>query len=73
MKVISIIFSFIIIIVMSGCKPDKLEIEIYTSDIESASDGEVVEVPLKATFNLLGEDKENQLKLKYLKEILVKL
>ena len=48
---------------MSGCKPDKLEIEIYTSDIESASDGEVVEVPLKATFNLLGEDKENQLSL----------
>ena len=46
-----------------GCKPDNLEIEIYTSDIESASDGEVVEVPLKATFRLMGEDKENQLPL----------
>ena len=63
MKVISIIFSFIIIIVMSGCKPDKLEIEIYTSDIESASDGEIVEVPLRASFGLLGEDEENQLSL----------
>ena len=61
MKIISIIFSFLICIVLLGCKPDSLEIEIYTSDIESASDGEVVEVPLKATFNLLGEDKENQL------------
>ena len=33
----------------------------YTSDIESASEGEVVEVPIKATFSLMGEDKENQL------------
>ena len=48
-------------IVIGGCKPDKLEIEVYTSDIESASEGEVVEVPLKASFSLMGEDKENQL------------
>ena len=48
---------------MSGCKPDKLEIEIYTSDIESASDGEIVEVPLRASLGLLGEDEENQLPL----------
>ena len=46
-----------------GCKPDNLEIEIYTSDIDATSDGEVVEVPLKATFSLMGEDKENQLPL----------
>ena len=62
-----ITFYFFIIIIISmmivGCKPDNLEIEIYTSDIESASDGEVVEVPLKATFRLMGEDKENQLPL----------
>ena len=60
-----ITFYFFIIIIISmmivGCKPDNLEIEIYTSDIESASDGEVVEVPLKATFSIMGEDKENQL------------
>ena len=48
-------------IVIGACKPDKLEIELYTSDIESASEGEVVEVPLKSTFSLMGEDKENQL------------
>ena len=62
-----ITFRFFIIIIISimivGCKPDNLEIEIYTSDIESASEGEVVEVPLKATFRLMGEDKENQLPL----------
>ena len=48
-------------IVIGGCKPDKLEIEVYSSDIESASEGEVVEIPLKSTFSLMGEDKENQL------------
>ena len=53
--------TFFISMMIVGCKPDNLEIEIYTSDIESASDGEVVEVPLKATFRLMGEDKENQL------------
>ena len=52
---------FIISIMIIGCKPDKLEIEIYTSDIESASEGEVNEVPLKATFSIMGEDEENQL------------
>ena len=52
---------FIISIMIIGCKPDTLEIEIYTSDIESASEGEVNEVPLKATFNMMGEDEENQL------------
>ena len=58
------LYFFIIVsisIVIGGCKPDKLEIEVYTSDIESASEGEVVEVPLKSTFSLMGEDKENQL------------
>ena len=54
-----IVFFFALIIV--SCKPSTLEVEVYTSDIESASDGEIVEVPIKATFSLMGEDKENQL------------
>ena len=52
-----LLFALIII----SCKPSNLEVEVYTSDIESASEGEVVEVPLKATFSLMGEDTENQL------------
>jgi len=48
-------------IMIGGCKPDKLEVEAYTSDIESATEEEVVEVPIKATFSLMGEDKDNQL------------
>ena len=34
---------------------------MYTSDIKSVANDEVLEVPLKASFNLMGEDKENQL------------
>ena len=63
MNIKAIITFLFVFIFISGCKPDKLEIEIYTSDIDAAFDGEVVEVPLKATFSLMGEDKENQLPL----------
>jgi len=58
----SLIVFFFALIIMS-CKPSTLEVEVYTSDIESASEGEIVEVPIKATFSLMGEDKENQLPL----------
>ena len=58
----SLIVYFFALIIMS-CKPSRLEVEVYTSDIESASEGEVIEVPIKATFSLMGEDKENQLPL----------
>ncbi len=61
MKIQSIFIFLLISLIFFGCKPDKLEIEIYTSDIDSASEGEIIEVPMKATFRLMGEDKENQL------------
>ena len=61
MKIICVLLSMFLIFVMSGCKPDTLEIEVYTSDIKSASDGEVVEVPLKATFSIPGKDEKNEL------------
>ena len=61
MKIQSIFIFLLVSLIFFGCKPDKLEIEIYTSDIDSASEGEIIEVPMKATFRLMGEDKENQL------------
>jgi hypothetical protein len=51
------------IFVLSACNPDKLEIEVYTSDFTSAAKEKVVEVPLKASFSIMGEDEENQLPL----------
>ena len=57
MKIHSLFVFLFITLMFFGCKPDKLEIEIYTSDIDSASEGEIIEVPMKATFRLMGEDK----------------
>ena len=51
----------IIVIITVSCKPSDLEIEIYTSDIKSASEGEVAEVPVKVKLKLRGEDKKNEL------------
>ena len=47
------------IFILSACNPDKLEIEVYTSDFTTAAENEIVEVPIKASFNILGEDEEN--------------
>jgi hypothetical protein len=56
-----VLMFLISILFFSACKPDKLEIEVYTSDIQSVNAGEVIEIPLKASFSLMGEDKDNQL------------
>ena len=42
------------IFVLSACNPDKLKIEVYTSDFTSAAEEKVVEVPLKASFSIMG-------------------
>ena len=60
-KVQYILLTIFSILLISACKPDVVEIEVYSSDLKSGAEGGVVEVPIKATFNLLGEDKENQL------------
>jgi hypothetical protein len=46
---------------LSGCKPDEMQIEVYTSDIQKASAEGIVEVPLTATFSILGEDEDGDL------------
>ena len=44
--------------IISACNPDKMEIEVYTSDIQKASSEGVVKLPLTATFSMMGEDTE---------------
>jgi len=46
---------------ISGCTPDSMRVDIYTSDIELAHDGEVIEIPAQITFQIMGKDKENLL------------
>lgn len=50
-----------ILFILVGCKADKGEVTLYTSDIEDALSGKVVEVPLKATFTIMGKDEKNLL------------
>ena len=61
MNIKYLFFSLFALIVLSACKPNSIEIEVYTSDIKYVANGEVLEVPLKAAFSLMGEDKKNQL------------
>lgn len=53
-----VILSLLTIALFSGCKPDKIELEIYTSDIQKAKIEGIVEVPFSATFSIMGEDDE---------------
>ena len=52
---------FLAVLVVAGCKAENAVVTIYTSDIEEARSGKVIDVPLKATFSIIGEDKENLL------------
>lgn len=54
---ICLVGSFILV----GCKADNAEVTLYTSDIEDAVAGKVVEVPVKVTFRIMGKDKKNLL------------
>ena len=44
-----------------SCTPDEMTISVYTSDIDAAKNGETVQVPVKMTFSMPGQDKNNDL------------
>ncbi len=46
---------------LSACTPSSTDISLYTTDVELALEGEVIEVPIKATFSLFGEDEAGDL------------
>ena len=49
------------VLTLSGCKPDELEFTVYSSDLEQAEKGELVEVPLTARFSMVGKDEKGVL------------
>ena len=55
---ILLLFSFIFI---NACNPNISETTIYTSDFEQVKNGEVIEVPMKISFQMIGEDADNSL------------
>jgi hypothetical protein len=44
---------------LAGCKPEKLDVSLYTSDIQEARSGKILEVPVKLAFSIIGEDKDD--------------
>ena len=54
------VFAFAIFSLI-GCKPDDILVNLYTTDVDVAADGEVVEIPVTAKFSLLGEDDDGSL------------
>ncbi|MDB4821714.1 hypothetical protein PQZ70_01910 [Candidatus Pseudothioglobus singularis] len=46
----------LLIVFLTSCSPNNLEVSIYTSDIDVAQEGEVLEVPVMASFSLYSDD-----------------
>lgn len=57
----TIIFFFFLAILLSSCSPSVVDISVYTTDIEAAQEGEIVEIPIKASFTLYSDDDDGDL------------
>lgn len=57
-QILGIVSALFALFILFGCEPDKVELEVYTSDIQKASTESVVEVPLTATFSIMGVDED---------------
>ena len=53
---------FLGIVFLSACTPDVVDITLYTSDVEDAAfEGEVIEVPVRASFSTYSDDEDDDL------------
>ena len=52
---------FLGIIFLSACTPSVLDISLYTTDVEIALEGEIVEVPVRASFTTYSDDEDGDL------------
>ena len=52
---------FLGIIFLSACTPSVLDISLYTTDVEIALEGEIVEVPVRASFTTYSDDEDRDL------------
>ena len=53
---LKLITYILLITFLTSCSPSTVDVSIYTTDIDVAQEGEVVEVPLIASFSLYGDD-----------------
>ena len=49
------------IVFLSACTPSVLDISLYTTDVEVALEGEIVEVPVRASFTTYSDDEDGDL------------
>ena len=47
------------LLVLVSCKPDKIELTLYASDLKEAINNKILEVPIKITFSSFTDDKDN--------------
>ena len=52
---------FLGIVFLSACTPSVLDISLYTTDVEVALEGEIVEVPVRASFTTYSDDEDGDL------------
>ena len=52
----TLIASIFISLLLSSCSPSVVDISLYTTDIEAVNEGEVFEVPVRASFTLYSDD-----------------
>ena len=55
-KLTNVLGSFLLILFLSSCSPSVLDVTLYTTDIEAANEGEVFEVPVRASFTMYSDD-----------------
>ena len=53
---LKLIASLLLITFLASCSPSSVDVSIYTTDIDIAQEGEVLEVPVTASFSLYGGD-----------------
>ena len=53
---LTLLASIFITLLLSSCSPSVVDVSLYTTDIEAANEGEVFEVPVRASFTLYSDD-----------------
>ena len=53
---LKLVTSILLIVFLTSCSPSAVEVSIYTTDIDIVQEGEVLEVPVMASFSLYSDD-----------------
>ena len=48
-------------LLLNACNPNSSQITIYTTDFDEVKKGEIVDIPMKLSFQMIGEDEDNSL------------